>query len=39
MKGAKYMALGVALGFAVVLANTLGFLAPLRRPGYTGTGD
>lgn len=38
-KGAKYFALGVALGFAVILANTLGFLAPLKRPGYEGTGD
>ena len=39
MKGAKYFALGMVLGFAVITANTLGWLAPLRRRGYESTGD
>lgn len=37
--GQKYFAFGALLGFAIVFANTMGWLAPLRRPGYQGTGE
>lgn len=31
MKNGKWFLLGVALGLGVIVANTLGLLAPLRR--------